>query len=96
DPDNDSLDHIISQVPLDLIQLHGSESPARVAEIRGRSQIPVMKALKLAVPADLDAAELYAVVADRLLFDAKPPANVASLPGGNGISFDWSMLAGRT
>lgn len=96
DPDDDFLDRIVSQVPLDLIQLHGEETPARVAEIRARFGVPVMKALKLSEPADLDRVEPYLAVVDRLLFDAKPPAKVTALPGGNGIAFDWTILEGRS
>jgi phosphoribosylanthranilate isomerase len=96
DPSDDYLEHVVTQVPLDLIQLHGDESPARVAEIRAAYSIPVMKALKVSEPADLALADAYAGVADHLLFDARPPANVAALPGGNGIPFDWSILSGRS
>lgn len=96
DPADDYLEHVVTQVPLDLIQLHGEESPARVAEIRAAYSIPVMKALKVSDRGDLAAAEAYAEVADTLLFDARPPANVAALPGGNGIPFDWSILSGRS
>lgn len=95
DPGDDYLEHVATQVPLDLVQLHGEESPARVAEIRAAYSTPVMKALKVSEPADLAAADAYAGEADMLLFDARPPANVAALPGGNGIPFDWSILAGR-
>ncbi|WP_158046746.1 phosphoribosylanthranilate isomerase [Skermanella pratensis] len=96
DPKNEYLEHVVSQVPLDLIQLHGDETPERVAEIRAAFSMPVMKAIKVSSAADLDAADAYARVADRLLFDAKPPAKVSALPGGNGIAFDWTILAGRT
>jgi phosphoribosylanthranilate isomerase len=95
DPGDEYLDHVVSQVPLDLIQLHGTETPARVAEIRRTYGVPIMKAVKVSETADLDAAGAYAAVADRLLFDAKPPAKVTALPGGNGIAFDWRILAGR-
>ena len=96
DPTNEYLEHVVSQVPLDLIQLHGDETPERVAEIRAAFSMPVMKAIKVSSAADLDAIDAYAAVADRLLFDAKPPAKVAALPGGNGIAFDWTILTGRT
>jgi phosphoribosylanthranilate isomerase len=96
DPTNEYLEHVVSQVPLDLIQLHGDESPARVAEIKAAFSMPVMKAIKVSSPEDLIAADAYASVADRLLFDAKPPAKVSALPGGNGIPFDWTILTGRT
>lgn len=95
DPDDALIERAVEQVPLDLLQLHGNESPDRVQEIRGRFRIPVMKAFRIAAAADLDGVAAYAEVADRFLFDAKPPANVAALPGGNGLCFDWSLLAGR-
>ncbi|HSK41812.1 MAG TPA: phosphoribosylanthranilate isomerase [Arenibaculum sp.] len=95
EPDDEYLEHVVTQVPLDLIQLHGEETPDRVAEIRAAYGIPVMKAFKVSRPADLDAVVPYLGVADRLLFDAKPPANVTALPGGNGIAFDWTILSGR-
>lgn len=96
DPDDEYLEHVISQVPLDLIQLHGKEDPRRIAAIKARYRMPVMKAVKIGGPEDLAAALEVAEVADRLLFDAKPPAKVSALPGGNGIAFDWTLLAGRS
>lgn len=95
DPDDEFLEHVTGQVPLDLIQLHGAETPRRIAEIKARYALPVMKAVKIGGPEDLTAAMEAAEVADRLLFDAKPPAKVSALPGGNGIAFDWTILAGR-
>lgn len=95
DPTDALLDEVTGQVPLDLIQLHGGETPDRVAAIKARFNLPVMKAVKVADAADLDAARAYEPVADLLLFDAKPPKG-AVLPGGNGVSFDWSLLTGRT
>lgn len=96
EPTDDELRDVVGRVPLDLIQLHGDESPARVAEIRAALSMPVMKAIRVAEAADLDAVPAYADAADRLLFDAKPPRNVTALPGGNGLTFDWTLLAGRT
>ena len=96
DPDDDFLEHVVSQVPFDLIQLHGKETPRRIAEVKAAFNIPVMKAIKVGGPEDLAAALEIAEVADRLLFDAKPPAKVSALPGGNGIAFDWTLLAGRS
>ena len=96
DPDDEFLEHVTGQVPLDLIQLHGGETPRRIAEIKGRYALPVMKAIRVGGPEDLTAALEAAEVADRLLFDAKPPAKVSALPGGNGIAFDWTILAGRS
>lgn len=95
DPTDELLDDVTGQVPLDLIQVHGGETPERVAAIKARFNLPVMKAVKVAEPADLDAAAAFEPVADLLLFDAKPPKG-AVLPGGNGVSFDWSLLTGRT
>lgn len=95
DPDDEFLEHVTGQVPLDLIQLHGGETPRRIVEIKSRYALPVMKAIKIGGPEDLTAALEAAEVADRLLFDAKPPAKVSALPGGNGIAFDWTILAGR-
>ena len=95
DPEDEELEHVLASVPIDMIQLHGAETPARVAEIRGRFQMPVVKAIAVAEPADLERARPYEDAADRLLFDAKPPKNVTALPGGNGIPFDWSLLAGQ-
>lgn len=94
DPGDAALDAVLDQVPLDLIQLHGAETPARVAEIRARTGLPVMKAVGVAEPADLDQLWDYGLVADMLLIDAKPPKG-AALPGGNGLAFDWRLLAGR-
>lgn len=93
DPDDAALAAAIEAIAPDLIQLHGRESPERVAEIRAATGLPVMKALGIAGPADLAAIPAYAAVADRLLLDAKAPPG-AALPGGNGVRFDWSLLAG--
>ena len=95
DADDASVEAILKDVPLDLLQLHGAESPARVAEIKARFGLPVMKVVKLRQPGDLEAVEPFLAVADRLLFDAKPPAEMKeALPGGNALAFDWSILAG--
>jgi phosphoribosylanthranilate isomerase len=79
---------------LDILQLHGHETPARVAEIKARYGLPVMKAVGVADESDLASLDDYAAVADMLLVDAKPPKN-ADLPGGNGLAFDWRLIAGR-
>lgn len=92
--DNARLDDIVGRVPLDMLQLHGRETPERVAEIKARYGLPVMKAIGISEPRDLDQIYLYAGVADQLLIDAKPPKD-ADLPGGNGHAFDWDILAGR-
>jgi phosphoribosylanthranilate isomerase len=80
---------------LDLLQLHGHETPERVADLRKRTGKPVIKAVPLAVAADVAAARRYEGAADWLLFDAKP-APGAPRPGGNGVPFDWTLLAGTT
>jgi phosphoribosylanthranilate isomerase len=94
DPDDALLDQILRDVPLDCLQLHGTETPARVAAIKARTGRAVIKALKVAQASDLAAIPGYAEVADLLLFDAKPPPDPALLPGGNGLSFDWRLLQG--
>ncbi len=97
DLDDAALAAILEAVPLDLWQLHGGESPARVAQIKERFGLPVMKVVRIAGPADVTAAEAYLRVADRLLFDAKPPKEMTdALPGGNALAFDWQLLAGRS
>ncbi len=93
DPTDSVLEQTLAKVALDLIQLHGSESPARVVQIKARFERPVMKAIKLASAADLAGAEAYRGVADRLIFDALPPRDmVGALPGGNALAFDWKLL----
>jgi phosphoribosylanthranilate isomerase len=93
-PDDDLLDRILGTVPLDMVQLHGSESPERVARIKDRYGLPVMKAVGVADESDLPRLDEYARVADQLLVDAKPPRG-GQLPGGNGLAFDWRLIAGR-
>jgi phosphoribosylanthranilate isomerase len=92
--DNDLLDAITSAVPLDMIQLHGSESPERVTEVKARYGLPVMKVVGLSSADDLTRIADYETVADQILVDAKAPKD-ADLPGGNGLSFDWRLLEGR-
>ena len=93
DPDDELLKAAITSADLDLLQLHGDESPERVADIREQFGIPVMKALKIAAPQDLEAVAKYEPVSDMLLFDAKAPKDLKNaLPGGNGLVFDWRML----
>lgn len=93
DASDETLSAIIDALKPDILQLHGHETSARTAEIRSRFGIPVMKALGVASLADLSDVKAYEQVADRLLFDAKPPRN-AVLPGGNGLAFDWQILSG--
>ncbi|KAA0912503.1 phosphoribosylanthranilate isomerase [Aquicoccus porphyridii] len=94
DADDMLLDRITEAVPLDMLQLHGSESPGRVAEIKARYGLPVMKAVGVAGQEDLTALAGYEEVADQILVDAKPLKG-AALPGGNGLAFDWRLIAGR-
>ncbi|MFN4157826.1 MAG: phosphoribosylanthranilate isomerase [Gemmobacter sp.] len=94
DADDSALDAIVEGVPLDMLQLHGHETPDRVAEVRARYGLPVMKVLGVADEGDLAALMDYSLVADQLLIDAKPPRG-AVLPGGNGLTFDWRLLVGR-
>lgn len=93
-PDDLLLDQVLDRMPLDVIQLHGGETPDRVAAVKALTGLPVMKAVGLSGPEDLPALTDYALVADMLLIDAKPPSD-ATLPGGNGLSFDWRLLVGR-
>lgn len=90
-PDNALLDEITAHVPLDMIQLHGSEPPERVTEVRARYGLPVMKALGIATPEDTHQIDIYSQVADQLLVDAKAPV-ASDLPGGNGHAFDWKLV----
>jgi phosphoribosylanthranilate isomerase len=94
DADDAALAETIEAFDPDLLQLHGSETPGRVAAIRARFGRPVMKAVGIAEQADLASIEAYQAVADRLLVDAKQPAAAEALPGGNGLAFDWSLIAG--
>lgn len=88
------LDEIVARVPLDMLQLHGAESPERVAEVKRRYGLPVIKAIGVAEAEDLAVIDRYSGIADQLLIDAKPPKD-SVLPGGNGLPFDWRLLAGR-
>lgn len=92
-PKDSQLDRILAVAPLDLLQLHGSESPARVQEIKARFKRPVMKAIALSGPDDMAVARAYESCADMLLFDAKAPTDLTgALPGGNGRAFDWNII----
>ncbi len=94
DADDAALDAIVTALPIDMLQLHGHESPERVAQVRARYGLPVMKAVGVADAGDLAAVFEYSLVADQVLIDAKPPKG-AAIPGGNGVAFDWRLLAGR-
>ena len=93
DPDDAALDRLAA-LPLDMIQLHGAETPARIAAVRARLGLPVMKAVGVATAADLARLDLYESAADQILCDAKPPQD-GPLPGGTGVAFDWRLIAGR-
>ncbi len=94
DVGNDTLDALTEAVPLDMLQLHGRETPERVAEVRARYGLPVMKVVGVADEEDVAALDAYNDVADQILVDAKPPKN-AVLPGGNGVTFDWRLISNR-
>lgn len=93
DADDTQLAGIIAALHPDLLQLHGHETPERVAAIRARFGLPVMKAIGVATADDLKDVQAFAAVSDRLLFDAKAPKDAAH-PGGNGLAFDWSLITG--
>lgn len=93
DPDDDFLQLVMRDLKPDLIQLHGKETPERVADIRQRFKVRVMKAIGVSARSDLDGMPAYAAVSDMLLVDAKPPKDAAH-PGGNGLAFDWDLVAG--
>jgi phosphoribosylanthranilate isomerase len=92
DPDDALLGEILAAVPLDALQLHGNQSPERVAAIKAATGCQVIKALSIAMREDLAPVRDHAEVADMLLFDAK--ASPEALPGGNGLAFDWRLLEG--
>ncbi|MDJ0995536.1 MAG: phosphoribosylanthranilate isomerase [Dinoroseobacter sp.] len=92
---DEELDALLLKVPLDVLQLHGGESPERVAQVKARFGLPVMKAVGVAEVEDLTRLEGYLSSADQILVDAKPPRG-ADLPGGNGVAFDWRLIAGRS
>lgn len=91
DPTNDELDEIVALLKPDMIQLHGNESPERVLTIKAVYGLAIMKVFSVRSADDLKRVEAYIGIADRFLFDAKPPQG-SELPGGNGVSFDWSLL----
>ncbi len=91
-PTNDDLDEIVATLRPDILQLHGDESPERVLTIKAVYALPVMKAFSIRTADDLKRVEAYIGIADRFLFDAKAPKG-SELPGGNGVSFDWTLLS---
>ena len=94
DADDQTLDGIVSAAGLDMLQLHGMETVERVQEIKARFGVAVMKVVRMAGPRDVTAARAFEDVADRLLFDARPPDG-ATRPGGNALAFDWDLLEGQ-
>jgi phosphoribosylanthranilate isomerase len=96
DGEDDFVADLCRKVPLDYLQLHGRETPRRVDELRRLGGLPVIKAVAIAGPQDVVLAKSYQSVVDMLLFDAKPPKSMpAALPGGNGLAFDWRLIAGE-
>ena len=94
DADDALLDALVGQVPIDILQLHGSEPPERVLAVKARYGLPVMKVIGVASADDLPQLDEQGRVADQLLVDAKPPPG-ADRPGGNAVTFDWNLIAGR-
>jgi phosphoribosylanthranilate isomerase len=95
DADDDAIRAVLDMAPIDILQFHGHETPDRVADAKVRFHRPVMKAIAVAAAEDALAARRYEDDADLLLFDAKPPRRVDALPGGNGLAFDWRLIAGH-
>lgn len=96
DADNETLDAVVAALKPDILQLHGAETPERLNELKTRYGLLLMKAIGVAEPGDPERSEIYRDSADLLLFDAKPPKSMANaLPGGNGLVFDWSLIAGH-
>ncbi|MBI2254524.1 MAG: phosphoribosylanthranilate isomerase [Proteobacteria bacterium] len=97
DADDETIAAILAEAALDMLQLHGHETPERTADVKARFKLPVMKVISVSDAADIAGARNYEKVADRLLFDAKPPKTMKdALPGGNALSFDWSLLKGQS
>ena len=96
DADDKAIATVLDLVPLDILQFHGCESGARVAQAKSRFGLRVMKAVAIADVGDVSIAAKYEDAADFLLFDAKPPRRPDALPGGNGLAFDWGLIAGRS
>jgi len=94
DADDAALDEIVEAMPVDMLQLHGKETPERVAGVKARYGLPVMKAVGVADEGDLAAVLEHSLAADQILVDAKAPKG-AALPGGNGLAFDWRLVAQR-
>jgi phosphoribosylanthranilate isomerase len=96
DASDEEFETTLSEARLDMLQLQGDETPRRVKDLRRRFGLPIIKALRIASAADVAAADEFLPAADWLLFDAKPPPGMTgALPGGNALSFDWTLIAGR-
>jgi phosphoribosylanthranilate isomerase len=95
DADDAAIAAVLDAALIDILQFHGAETPQRVGEAKRRFGRKVMKAISVAGPDDVETAALYEDAVDLLLFDAKPPRRVGALPGGNGLAFDWQLIAGR-
>lgn len=94
DADDETLAAIVDAAQIDMLQLHGHESPERVAEVRARFEMPVMKAIGIATEEDMPRLDAYSEVADQLLVDARALPG-ADRPGGNGVAFDWRIIRAR-
>lgn len=92
DPDDALVEDIADHSPCDFVQLHGHESPLRCAQVSAQTRRPIIKAISVRTVGDVTAARDYLPHVHALLFDAKPPSSDGFLPGGNGLSFDWTML----
>ncbi len=96
DADDRTLDSVVEALQPDILQLHGAETPDRLVDLKSRYGITLLKVIGVAEPGDPELCEIYRDSADLLLFDAKPPKSMAgALPGGNGLVFDWSLIAGH-
>ena len=95
DAEDEAIRAVLDLAPIDILQFHGHETPDRVADAKVRFDRPVMKAIAVAARQDVLAAARYEEFADMLLFDAKPPRRIDALPGGNGLAFDWHLIAGH-
>jgi phosphoribosylanthranilate isomerase len=96
DADDDTIRAVLAEAAIDILQFHGNESPERVADAKLRFARPVMKSIAISASEDVRGAARYEESADLLLFDAKPPRRADALPGGNGLAFDWGLIAGRS
>lgn len=95
DAEDAAIDAVLAAAPIDILQFHGGETPERVAAAKRRFGCAVMKVISVARSGDVDRATEYEDAADLLLFDAKPPRRADALPGGNGLVFDWQLIAGH-